>query len=84
MTQAERVLVFMQRHGWITQDDADRRLGIRRLAARIHDLRNQGYDIEAGQLEVRNRYGETCRIARYRLAPVANGTLFNTSDYIAR
>jgi len=96
MTQSERVLQYLRQHGTITQDQADRQLGIRRLAARIHDLRADGHEIEADQVEVRNRYGEICRIASYSLTAALDrddmgspeperpdGLLFDTQKYIA-
>lgn len=42
-------------------------LGIYRLAARINDLRNRGHDIECRRVETKNRWGEVCSYAEYRL-----------------
>lgn len=44
-----------------------RELGVYRLAARVHDLREQGYAIGKDSINVENRYGETCRVAQYTL-----------------
>lgn len=41
--------------------------GCYRLGARIFDLKNQGYEITGATERVKNRYGETCYIKRYRL-----------------
>lgn len=41
--------------------------GCYRLGARIFDLKNQGYEITGAIECVKNRYGETCHIKRYRL-----------------
>ena len=68
MTQADMVLDYLERNGSITQDQADRELGIRRLAARIHDLARRGIAIDREMVEVRNRRDEVCTIARYTLA----------------
>ncbi len=40
-------------------------LGIYRLAARIHDLKNEGYPVGSDWLEVGNRYGEKVKVKRY-------------------
>lgn len=65
-TQAQRVLEYMRQFGSITQLDALRDLGVMRLASRISDLRRDGYDIVSNTEAVKNRYGETCHIKRYR------------------
>ena len=41
--------------------------GCMRLSGRIHDLREMGYSISSELVEVRNRYGEKCRVSQYRL-----------------
>lgn len=46
-------------------------LGIFRLAARINDLRKMGYRIAREMVTVLNRYGESCRVAQYRLEVAA-------------
>jgi hypothetical protein len=42
-------------------------LGIYRLAARVNDLRARGHNIERTMIETKNRWGEVCRCAEYRL-----------------
>ena len=42
-------------------------LGIYRLAARIYDLRQDGWCIESKKLTVKNRYGEDVVVNEYRL-----------------
>ena len=66
-TQAERILDYMGEFGGITQLEALRDLGCMRLASRISDLRRQGHSITSERVAVKNRYGETCHIKRYRL-----------------
>lgn len=66
-TQNRRILDYMTEVGSITQLDALRELGVMRLASRISDLRRQGYIISSSTDKVKNRYGEECRIKRYRL-----------------
>ena len=66
MTQTERVLDYMREHGSITQLEALNELGVFRLASRISDLKRRGYSIVGERVEVKNRYGESCYIKRYR------------------
>ena len=66
-SQAQQILDYMQEFGSITQLDAFRDLGCMRLASRISDLRRRGYAIDAKLENVKNRYGQTVQIARYRL-----------------
>lgn len=66
-TQAERILAYIEEFGSITQVDALRDLGCMRLASRISDLKKQGIPIQSEVEAVKNRYGETCHIKRYRL-----------------
>lgn len=61
------ILAYMRKHGSITAMDAVREFGCMRLAARISDLRWDGYNIET-ELEVgKNRQGDSVRYARYYL-----------------
>ena len=57
MTQCERVLQIIDRQGFITQEDADR-IRVKRLAARIHDLRRMGFNIVSDTIYGRNEYGK--------------------------
>lgn len=66
MNQAKQVLEYIQEHGSITQREATRKLGVGRLAARISDLRAEGYDIQTEMVPVRTRGGKA-RVARYTL-----------------
>lgn len=63
MTQEERILEHMRKHGSITSMDAFRDHEITRLSGRIHDLRREGYDIET--IYETNQYGT--RYGRYVL-----------------
>ena len=68
MTQCEKILKFMETHKrGITPLQAMEQFGCMRLTSRIHDLRQRGYDISSTMVEVKNRYGETCRVSQYRL-----------------
>ena len=66
MTQCEKILRYMELHGSITARQALNECGCMRLAARIHDLREQGHDIHMELVKVRTRQGSTY-VARYKL-----------------
>ena len=59
------------RKGPLTQLEAYDELGITRLGARVFELRELGKEINAEMVEVRNRNGEPCRVARYSLRDTA-------------
>ena len=66
-TQNERIIAYIKQFGSITQYEALQDLGVMRLASRISDLKRLGYPL-VGEMEViENRYGEECRIKRYKL-----------------
>lgn len=67
MTQREKIILHMRLYGSITDLEAFSEFGIRRLGARIWDLRRDGYAIETEMVEGRNRFGETTRYAKYTL-----------------
>jgi len=68
MTQCEKVLRYMEEFGSITAKEANSVFGCMRLAARIGDLRKQGYEIERVMVKGKNRYGEPTDFASYSLA----------------
>lgn len=63
--QTAIVYELLRRHSTVT-DDLARKHGIRRLAARIHDLRKRGVEIETKSVPVPTRYGDV-RVAAYAL-----------------
>ena len=67
MTQCEKILKYIERHGSITTWDAFRDLGITRLSGRIHDLTQKGYDFERKTETAKNRDGESVSYTRYAL-----------------
>jgi hypothetical protein len=67
MTQSQRILRHLEDYGSITQMDAIRDYGIMRLASRVDELRKAGHPIITERVEGRNRYGEKCHWARYRM-----------------
>ena len=66
-TQNNDVLNCMKIHGFITDDMAREWLGVRRLSARIFDLREQGNEIKTLMCEGKNRHGHHTRFAKYLL-----------------
>ena len=68
MSQCKKILRYMETHKkGITPLQAMEKFGCMRLSGRIHDLREMGYNISSDLVEVKNRYGETCRVSQYRL-----------------
>ena len=67
-TQCQRVLEYMREHGSICPREADRKLGIMRLGARIFDLKHRfGFTIRSVPETEPNRYGKPSTFARYFL-----------------
>ena len=66
MTQCERVLKYMDDFGTISTMQAFSDLGVTRLASRIHDLKQMGYEIESETCYSKNRYGENTHYSVYR------------------
>ena len=79
-TQNQRILDYIAEFGSITQIQALQDLGCMRLASRISDLRRQGHNITSELVEVKNRYGEKCRIKRYSMG----GTGMNEQEKMFR
>lgn len=67
MTQTQKILEYLNKYDKITPLEAMRDLGIYRLASRIYDLKEQGYNIETEMVDVKNRYGSTTKVACYKL-----------------
>ena len=66
-TQNEMILDYMDKYGSITPLDAMRDLGVMRLASRVSDLRKMGFPIVGDTVKVKNRWGKTSPIKRYKL-----------------
>lgn len=68
MTQKTLVLGDLKRcKKGITSLRAIEKYGITRLAAVIHELRDDGIEITTDTVPVKNRYGETRYVANYKL-----------------
>jgi len=66
MNQTEAILMYLKEGNPITPLEALREFGCMRLAARIADLKAQGYQIISRPKKVPTRIGETT-VAEYRL-----------------
>lgn len=67
MSDKERILAHLQKHGSITPWEAIELFGCTRLGARIWDLKHDGHDIRTTMETGKDRYGEPTRYARYTL-----------------
>ncbi len=66
-SQQERLCFWLKEYGNIDPLTAWRELGIYRLSAVIFDLRKSGMEIVTKKCEVKNRWGESCKVAEYQL-----------------
>ena len=69
-TDRDLILMHMKKYGSITHDEAVEEYGIKRLSARINELRNMGYPIKTDILSCRNRRGSISNYAKYSLEVV--------------
>ncbi len=65
MTQAQRVLNYLEEGKTITTLNAFTELGITRLAARVHELKRDGHNVKKKTISVINRFDEKCAVAEY-------------------
>lgn len=63
--QTKRLLKYLEIHGTITPIIAWNTLGIYRLSDVVYKLRKKGYTIATRRKNVKNRFGEKCRVAEY-------------------
>ena len=68
MKTEERVLKYMEQHGSIDQQRANRDLGCSRLAEYIRRLKENGVQIADEWKTGENRFGEQTRWKEYRIA----------------
>jgi len=63
-SQNERLLIWFK-HGYrVNPRLAESTLGIARLASRINEIKDR-VEIQKGWLEVKNKFGEKCRVREY-------------------
>jgi hypothetical protein len=67
VSQNNKILHHLQDKRTITSMEAIQEYGITRLSGRIVDLKEQGYPIAKTMVNVKNRFGEECRVAKYML-----------------
>lgn len=67
-SQNEQVLSVLKAGRGITALEAQAKFGIMRLAARIKDLKDDGHNIVSQKVDVRNRNGNSVKVARYWIA----------------
>ena len=65
-SQKQRLLAYLKQHS-INPLEAWQQLGIYRLAAQVHILRDEGHNIKTDLVEVKNKYSEVCKVAKYTL-----------------
>ena len=69
MSQKTRILKRLQKGQTLTRMKMITDLGILEGAARICELRGDGWKIRTEMVVVENRYGESTKVARYSLDP---------------
>jgi hypothetical protein len=67
MSQPERLENYLSTRQSITPLQAWSELGIYRLASCVHILKKKGRKINVELVKVSNQFGESCRVAQYRL-----------------
>jgi len=67
LTQQARLMEHLELHSQIDPLEAWTKLGIYRLAAVVHLLRQAGIKIKTERMEVSNRFNEICNVANYVL-----------------
>lgn len=67
MSQNDRILSHLKRRP-MTSLEAFTKFGVTRMSARVHNLRERGHKVRGYFVNVKNRFGETCRVKRYYLA----------------
>lgn len=66
-TQCDKILRYLRENGSITPVDAMAEFGCMRLAARVADLKKDGYTIVKRMKTGRNRYNDKITFAEYFL-----------------
>ena len=67
MTQNEMLLDYLNKNGSITTYESYTELFITRLSARIHDLKQMGYEFKEEWITKKNKYGKICSFKKYIL-----------------
>ena len=67
MTQTEKILKYIEENHSITPLEALREFGCFRLASRMCDIKQMGYNVQKTMESAKNRAGEPVRYARYTI-----------------
>ena len=67
MSDSQKILEYLEKHGSITSWEAIQHFRCTRLSGRIYDLRKRGHNITSTTEESVDANGEKCRYSRYRL-----------------
>lgn len=67
MTYNGLILRYLKEGGSLTHKDAEKMFGCARLGARIHELRQMGYEITTTMEDGKNLLGHPTRYARYSI-----------------
>jgi hypothetical protein len=66
-TQCQQILGYLSRGGKLTPLEALRLFGCNRLAARVNDLRREGFSIRTNIIPVDTSSGEMAHVAEYSM-----------------
>ena len=67
MTQCDKIIEYMEKHGSITPREAEDHIGCMRLASRIGELKKDGFEIRRVMISYTNSHGQRKRYAQYSL-----------------
>ena len=67
MSQNQQILDYLSSGKKLTSLDALNLFGCNRLAARINDLKQNGFNIESEMIDVECNHGHTARVACYSM-----------------
>ena len=65
VTQAQRIIDYINEFGSITSWEAYKDLGVMELHARMNQLKKEGYEFETKWEAKKNRFGENVNFKRY-------------------
>ena len=80
ITQRQRVINYIRKFGSITSKEAYNDLGITKLAKRIKELKEQGYEFKTEWERGENRYKEPVSFKKYYLADMVAENMNYTSQ----
>lgn len=67
ITQNEMIIQYIKDYGSITPLEALQEFGCMRLASRIRELKEKGYEINSCIIKSKNRYGKNMHYSKYFL-----------------